>query len=156
MSISYFSILLNDLSKSIKLPGLIPDEDNCCSLVVDENITIDLQYCEESEQLELIALVCEMPVIAQEQVAMKLLQANFQWIGSGGGTLSVAPDESAIFLGIKEDIKAINYAHFENIFVTFIDNCEFWQEKVHEFTFTLPEASIESDISLDLSQLIRI
>lgn len=127
-----FNLLVQELNNAYGIENMIHDEENTCWLTFNRNITVKLQYIDEGEQLTLLGIVGELPEVCNEKIALNLLHENFNWIGTGGGTLSVSPDNRKIYFGYIENIQTMDFVRLQNLLINFVGNCEKWQKYIME------------------------
>ena len=103
MSDDYFESkakqLLNELGEFLKLGELAFDEeDDTCTLVLDDTIEINITLHTEEEILVLHHLIGILPQENRQEVVEELLESNLFWSGTRGATLSIERSSGSVFI----------------------------------------------------------
>lgn len=91
---SNFNLLFSEIGAHIGMESLAFGEDNTCSLEFDENIV--LTFIDSDPSLFCVAYLGEWDGVAN--TALRLLEANFAWQETSGGTLAIEPGSVRVVL----------------------------------------------------------
>lgn len=95
--LSSFQQLLTELAQQVGLdgPSLLAQQEVCI-----DGLSIFLQHSGEEDEDGADVLLCSvlgaLPQQRFAEVVRTLLQANHQWVGTGGGTLGLSPAGDAV------------------------------------------------------------
>ncbi len=119
--------LLNEFAGLIGLPTLDFNPEGFCTIGIDQNIIIDIQYAEERDDLILFSDL-GIPASGAE-IYETLLKANLFWRATLGATLSLSQDETPhVVLALAVRWKELDANQFEAIFDRFVNTIEDWSE----------------------------
>ncbi len=108
------------------------DEDGFCSFDVDD-ATVAMQGMDEIETLALSADVGEPPPERLEQLYRELLQANHNFCGTNGATLSLDPQTGRARLCRFEPYAALDADRLVTLVGNFIASLLDWRARVTNF-----------------------
>lgn len=99
---------------------------------VDGTIEIEMTFDEEEPAVLVCATCGKMPqeAEARNELLLDLLEANFHWIGTGGGTMSVNREENLVYLAFKEPTEKLDEDRMQTILRTIVDNAEQWHRRL--------------------------
>ena len=108
------------------------DEDGFCSFDVGD-ATVAIQGMDEIETLSLSADVGTPPPEHLEQLYRNLLQANNNFQGTHGATLSLDPQTGTVRLCRFAPYSALDADRMMTLVLGFIDALADWRQRVREF-----------------------
>ena len=89
-----FELLFDEIGAQIGMKSLSFGDDNTCSLEFDDNVV--LTFVVADTVLYCVAYLGDWN--EQPSVAKRLLEANFAWQTTNGGTLAIEPGSSRVVL----------------------------------------------------------
>lgn len=108
------------------------DEDGLCSFDVGD-ATVAMQGVDEIETLSLSADVGTPPPENLEPLYRELLQANDNFRGTGGATLSLDPRTGAVRLCRYAPYSALDADRLSALVLGFIEALADWRQRVRDF-----------------------
>ena len=104
-----------------------------CALTFDENLAVVITLDEVVEALFLNWVLGELPAEPQEAVeAMHdLLEANFEWRMTEGGTLGIDPDTSVVSLCYRVNLPLDEPAIIQGVIVKLYNISTHWQRTLN-------------------------
>ncbi|OBQ51911.1 type III secretion system chaperone [Halodesulfovibrio spirochaetisodalis] len=153
-STNYISELIEQLGFSLELEELELDENNFCSVDV-QNITILLQWEEKTQRLLLSSAVGELGEGHFQEFAVKLLQANYVWNDTRGASLALDADAELIVLCQWVDVRCLEYPAFYDAFEVFVNLTRNWKDALPEL-FESTAQSVENESIPTDAYAIRI
>ena len=128
-----FREIMDEFAAKIGLKERIEiDEDGFCSFGVD-GATVAIQGMDELELLSLSAAVGAPPPERLEQLYLKLLEANYNFRGTDGATLSVDPQTGVVHLCQYAPYAALDADRTVALVSKFIDMLLDWRTRVADF-----------------------
>jgi hypothetical protein len=125
-------LLLRDLGRLVGLNDLALDADGRCSLLVDERAEVEISFVDGEDHLILAARLGELPADAPPERYATLLDANFFWRGTNGGTLGVERDSRTVALLDTVPLAGLDVGRLEARLGTFVDTAEEWIGRLAE------------------------
>ncbi|HLB34778.1 MAG: hypothetical protein A3F67_07880 [Verrucomicrobia bacterium RIFCSPHIGHO2_12_FULL_41_10] len=127
MSTPYLS-LLEALRSSCNLPEF-PDPlpSNQMDLELDHGPTITIDFNEETEFVELFSEIGTYHPEEELEVLREIVQANFLWAATSGGTLSARPDIQTVYLAYQTPVLSLEGTAFVHLVEQFVDVVKQWQ-----------------------------
>lgn len=120
---SNFNLLFSEIGSQIGMESLSFGEDNTCSLEFDENVV--LTFIDADPSLYCVAYLGEWDEAPEK--AARLLEANFAWQETNGGTLAIEPGSRRVVLSRSWQATGLNMqglmADIENM-VTAAERCQ--------------------------------
>ena len=109
------------------------NETDQCALTFDENLAVIITLDEVVEAIFLNWVLGELPTEPQEAVeAMHdLLEANYEWRMTEGGTLGIDPDTSVISLCYRVNLPLDEPAIIQDIIVKLYNISTHWQRTLN-------------------------
>ena len=128
-------ILLQEFGRSMDLPDLCFDDEDCCALEFDE-LAVVLSCRRGRQQL---CIYAEVGSLAQPspEILLALLEANALHRSTGGGALGACRDEEGRTLVVVYsalfDADALSLARLDRALARFVDVAESWKRKVSDW-----------------------
>ena len=139
-----FRELMGEFGRKIELAEPIEiDEDGFCSFDVGD-ATVAIQGMDEIETLALSADVGTPPPECLEQLYRELLQANHNFQGTHGATLSLDPRTGRVVLCRFAPYSALDGDRMMTLVLGFVTALADWRERVREFRADMSHAEIVS------------
>jgi hypothetical protein len=89
---------LTEFGGSAGIAGLALDETDSCSLLINDDIQIDLQLDEAGGRLVLESVLGALPEARASATLLRLLHGNRLGIATNGGTLALGPANEIVLL----------------------------------------------------------
>ena len=140
---------LGELGRQIGLDDLQLDENGYAALAFDD-VVVNFELDEDGERLLMSAYLGE-PQGDLLKTYELLLDANFCWQGTGGGTLSLERETGGIVLFQSLPTRTLDLHTLETTLETFVNSAEAWTLQLAE---SESEAAPEQPLSGD-AQFIR-
>ncbi len=137
--------MLAKLGKSLQLKDLALDVNNHCILLFDDRTVLNMDLDEEGEKLVVFAYVGEVPLDAREMAFEKILEANFFWSGTNGGTLGLDKKSQSLVLAKAFELPLKHPEGFEENLATFVDTVEKWIDIIEKITEEMIARSLKED-----------
>lgn len=118
--------ILSELGDSMGMKDLAFDENGGCILQFDESMNVLLLYEGGDDVLYLFSFVGELAKDSEKKTMRLLLEANYRWEESGGGTLSLRKGENNIVLTHKLAVAALTKEILEQYLSDFVTALEKW------------------------------
>ncbi len=129
-----FKTLLELLSKTLKLDGLVLDDSGQVFLLFDNVLLIRMVYEADRSMIHFSSKIAELEDLEDPQLRVDLIQemleANLFWAGTQGATLSVDGITEYAMLRAEEPLNALEYERFEKMIESFVNAVEFWGQHV--------------------------
>ncbi|WP_323000201.1 type III secretion system chaperone [Castellaniella sp.] len=126
MSQQNIQILLQRIGQQVGIPDLGLDDDDTCQIRIDSTRDIALEFLPSSEQLILTAYCGQLPARQRTAILEQISDANFHWVGTGGGTLSTQSESGAVYLQFREPTAQMDQPRLEQLLQALIQNAEYW------------------------------
>ena len=124
--------LVATLAQTLCLPDLALDAaHHHCVLVFDLDLVVNLEFKRADSRLILSCQLDELPANA-EPLTRELLAANLYWQRTRGSTLAVDEATNQVFLTYPVSVIETNAAGFEVIVEDFVNQAEYWRERIRE------------------------
>jgi len=126
MSRQNLQTLLQRIGQTVGIPDLALDEDGYCQLRIDGTLDLAIEFVEDGE---LAVFTARCGAIGERNRAAALQQiadANFYWIGAGGGTLSTNSREGMVYLQFREPTAQMDQARLQDLLQALANNAERW------------------------------
>ncbi len=121
--------VFRDLGHSLDIEGLTLDERGYCVLFFDD-VGINVEFDEASEQLFLYANICELPPRGERLPLYEvLLDGNSMFQGTAGGTIGVDTENNLATLTLALPIHRLDGQRLEAALVHFASLVRDWQER---------------------------
>ena len=101
---SNFNLLFSEIGAQIGMESLAFGEDNTCSLEFDENVV--LTFIDADPSLYCVAYLGDWDGTPEK--AARLLEANFAWQETSGGTLAIEPGSVRVVLSRSWQASGLN------------------------------------------------
>lgn len=128
------SDLVTQLGRAANLPGLMLDESAHTAVTFNQSVTAHFQA--RPGDILVYTALGELPS-ENSPVAIRLLRANFMWVGTEGGTLSVVGLNVAFAQTISP--AGLDFQSFQEHFRNFSRTAIHWREQLQE-GLSAPEA----------------
>ncbi|WP_142850611.1 type III secretion system chaperone [Telmatospirillum sp. J64-1] len=115
--------LIRELGRTLGFEDLAFDDAGTCDLLFDGAIQVKLAIDAQQEEILAISPLAILDQTAGEELLETLLEANFLWSRTAGGTLSLRPDDEAVLMRAWP-LKGLDQAAFEEDLRHFIDAAE--------------------------------
>jgi len=130
--------LISDFGDMIGCQGLALDSVGRCSLLIGEDITLDLMFVGESDTLVCYVDLGTLERNKGETLYPLFLEANLLWGGTAGATLSISDDTPPhVVLAQPYAWSGTTAAQFHEMVEEFLKTANRWRdlilEEVHEF-----------------------
>lgn len=120
--------LLTDFGNTLGLDSLTLDEEGYCCLKFDD-LMVNFERVNEEDALLLVyAPLGQMPENAPASVYAQLLQANYFFVGTGGGTLGLSEDGNVVALVQILDISRMEVLGLEEVLQNFVNAADIWSQ----------------------------
>ena len=126
MSKQNLQTLLQRIGETVGIPDLSLDDDNVSQLRVDGALDIMLEFFERTEQVVFTVRCGELGQNNRNAMLQEIAEANFHWIGGGGGTLSLNAEDGMVYLQFREPTAQLDQTRFEGLLQALIMNAEHW------------------------------
>ncbi|HLB34456.1 MAG: hypothetical protein A3F67_05300 [Verrucomicrobia bacterium RIFCSPHIGHO2_12_FULL_41_10] len=130
MPLSQFTLLLKECGDAVGIHDLAPDDHGFASLLIDDALTIDLEYNEEDDLMVLSSVLGTIPIDQIVTLYPEFLEANLFWNGTGGGTLGVDPTTHTLFLCYRENLGMMDLQRFQQLLQGFGDASLYWSRRI--------------------------
>lgn len=95
-------------SKKVNLPGLELDNDDYCAFTIDD-MPVHLQGIKEKDQVLVYGDMGDLPAERDEAFFLALLQMNYLFSGTRGGTIAYQKDSERVIL----ELLVHNFSKYE-------------------------------------------
>jgi hypothetical protein len=126
MSKQNLQTLLQRIGQTVGIPDLALDDDGYCQLRIDGTLDIAIEFIEDGELAVFTARCGAIGDRNRAAVLQQIADANFYWVGSGGGTLSTNSREGTVYLQYREPTTQMDQARLENLLQALANNAERW------------------------------
>ena len=123
--------LLLALGDQLGIPDLALDEQNTCSMSVDELYSVDIQWQPEASRLHLVTVVSTLPPPEQQTLTYRLLmEANLFGMATGGAYFAASEALGEVLL-----IRTLEAAHLDLVQLMqalddFVPAVKFWTQRL--------------------------
>jgi hypothetical protein len=125
-------LLLKELGNTVGVPELEFDTNGYCVVYLDE-IPINMELGEEDESLFFYTHVGEVPGDGKPEFYEMLLDANWFYKGTAGGTLGIDKDSSVVSIIYRASTAELDTEKFQKIIENFANLSENWMTRITEF-----------------------
>jgi hypothetical protein len=157
-----FKTLLELLSKTLKLDGLVLDDSGQVFLLFDNVLLIRMVYEADRSMIHFSSKIAELEDLEDPQLRVDLIQemleANLFWAGTQGATLSVDGITEYAMLRAEEPLNALEYERFEKMIENFVNAVEFWGQHVESMKngTSVPKLSQQQDATGKLPAMMPV
>lgn len=130
MSKQNLQTLLQRIGQMVGIADLALDEEGYCHLRLDGRLDISIEFLEDGEQAVFTARCGAYGEHNRAQALQQIADANFHWIGSGGGTLSTNSSEGMVYLQFRESTTQMDQARLEKLLQALVMNAERWAARL--------------------------
>ncbi len=109
------------------------DENGSCTLELADGRVVVLQLRENLDELDLVALLGEVPDDLRADVFTRLLAANYYWRETLGATLSWNPEMEQVVLAYPFPLANATIDTLDSIFKRFLELQAAWKDRLAEF-----------------------
>ena len=107
--------VLKEFGTSVDVPEIELDEDNYCAIATGDGVLLNIDYVEESEDLIIFTTLGAVPPEARVLVFQDLLEANFRWQTTAGGTLCLDPTGEYALMMYRVDADNLTVEELSNL-----------------------------------------
>jgi hypothetical protein len=129
MTVEAYARLLESFGQSIGLPELAPDDEGYCALSFDD-LVVHLQHEPEEGEIAAFARIGAVEEDRAEEIYEMLLNANQLWAGTAGATLSVQPEDRAVFIATRKPLQVLGEGSFRDWLGKFVDITDYWTARL--------------------------
>lgn len=115
--------LLTDFGKYLGLESLALDDNGHCGLSFDD-IFVNIEAMDDSSFVLLYSSLGQVPENAGSEIYMRLLEANYFFQQTAGGTLGLEADTGLVVLSHVVDMANIDLSTWEAVMTAFVDAAE--------------------------------
>jgi len=126
MSKQNLQTLLQRVGQTVGIADLALDEDDYCQLRIDGTLDITIEFKERDEQAVFTARCGTLAEHNRTALLQEIADANFYWIGGGGGTLSTHSKEGLVYLQFRESTTQMDQTRLESLLEALVTNAEYW------------------------------
>jgi len=126
MSRQNLQTLLQRFGQTVGISGMALDDDGYCLLRLDGKLDISVEFIEDGEQAVFTARCGVFGDHNRARVLQQIADANFYWVGAGGGTLSTNSREGMVYLQFREPTAQMDQARLEKLLQALVMNAERW------------------------------
>ena len=130
MSKQNLQTLLQRVGQTVGIADLALDEDDHCQLRIDGTLDITIEFTKRDEQAVFTARCGTLAEHNRTEMLQEIADANFHWIGGGGGTLSTHSKEGLVYLQFRESTAQMDQARLESLLEALITNAEYWARRL--------------------------
>ena len=130
MSEANLQTLLLKFGQRVGIADLALDDDNYCMLRLDDTLSLSIEFFAAGEQVIFTARVGTLPREQRNALLQAIAEANFHWAGTGGGTLSLNPQDDSVYLQFREASTQMDQQRFENLLQALVHNTERWAARL--------------------------
>ena len=151
-------LLIREFGRSIDLPDLAFDDEDCCALTFDD-LAVMLSCRREQEKLCAYSDVglIERP---SANILLKLLEANALHRTVGDGVIGVCPDdERQVYVVVYSalfDAHTLNLARFDRALRDFVEMAETWRERISGLVLGSGDGGDDDSTSDESAKLVRV
>lgn len=138
---------LSELAQKLMLPDLKLDDQDCCRLVFDESITVDIEYDDAEKRVFIYSAVAALPVQNKGQIYEDLLRDNLFGRQTAGACFAVNAVDGDIVLYHSCQAETIDFIEFCNWLETFVSTVEFWSDELYKRGMIKEETGKETGFS---------
>jgi hypothetical protein len=135
-----FAGLLKSYSQMVEIPTLQPEEKKYCALNFDGHV-IHLELKEETQEIMFYATIAPLPANRRELLYETLLEANYFFQMTKGGTLGVDTTLKKIALVYQTPLPGLNIHEFDKMLEKFVNLSVFWKNQLHDWENILDDGS---------------
>ena len=144
MSLAVMENLLAEFGAAIGIPGLQPDEDHRCNIMIDD-VAVSFELGKGDESLYIYSLLGPVPEGDVDAAYAALLHANTSFEGTRGSTLGIDPQTGGIVLIREERLEFLRLPGFESIVEGFVDIAEGWMKRIDSGDFKPQPAESQAE-----------
>lgn len=130
MSETNLQTLLSKFGERVGIADLALDDDNYCMLRLDDALSLSIEFSPVGEQVIFTTRVGTLPGEQRNALLQAIAEANFHWAGTGGGTLSLNPQDDSVYLQFREASTQMDQQRFENLLQALVHNTERWAARL--------------------------
>lgn len=130
MSKQNLQTLLQRIGQMAGIPDLALDDGGYCQLRLDGKLDISIEFLEDGEQAVFTARCGAFGDHNRAGMLQQIADANFYWVGSGGGTLSTNSREGMVYLQFREPTAQMDQARLEKLLQALVMNAERWAARL--------------------------
>lgn len=126
MSKQNLQTLLQRIGQTVGIPDLALDGDDYCQVRIDGTLDISIEFIEDGELAIFTARCGALGENNRESTLQQIAEANFYWVGGGGGTLSANSRDGMVYLQMREATTQMDQTRLENLLQALVMNAERW------------------------------
>lgn len=124
--------LIARLGTELGIPDLALNSENVCRLVLNDSISIDLEWQDELETLHVHCCLGEMPHEGTDAWMQLMLSANLYGRRTGGAAIAYDPDLGEIVLCRHAALRSFNFLQFVDDLEQFGQAALYWTERLQQ------------------------
>lgn len=128
-SCEIFNHLLESYGELMQLEGLEATEESFCAVIVDEDITLQMQLDEVTGSLACFINLGRIEEKDRAETYPHLLAANVLWSGTGGATLGV-DYEGCVMVCYHEPVTGLDAERLARIIESLVNVAMDWEENL--------------------------
>jgi hypothetical protein len=121
--------LFAELGRNTGIEGLALDDEGCLVMVLDK-VTVNMEYDETTSSLFMYAQVGEVPTDQRAKAFEILMDANYLFKDTGGGTFGADPYNGQVVYAVKAPVAILDYPRLETMLGNFADMATIWMERL--------------------------
>ena len=137
MERSPIDAILADFGASIGIPDLSFDENGFCCLFFDD-VAVNLELDRAAGRLVAYANVGALPEKPDVEFQQMLLEANYFYRHTDGGTLGTDRESRLVVLAYQTPLVSLDLQRFNRLIENFVNMAERWATRIREFAPSAP------------------
>lgn len=121
MSQAQFARVISEFGQSLGIPDLAPNDYGAVTLRADGSTEFHVIVNPEGDQVTAFVELGELDDEINPAVIRALLQANYFWTGTGGGTLGLQPETNVVILAQRFAVASLTAAELEQVMKRFLE-----------------------------------
>jgi hypothetical protein len=130
----YVNGLLQEIGKSLDLPGLVLDENDHCVLLFDDKVVLNMELDNDKELLIIYSYIGEVPFEGRETIFEALLESNLFWKDTQGATIGIDRQTQTVVLAFPIELPLKRKENFEERLALFVDITESWINRLEKMS----------------------
>jgi hypothetical protein len=152
---NFFRALMLNMSETLNVPMEFDTETQAS--VNLGSFPLLIQYLPGAEQMLAAAPIAEVAVENREKFYQALLQGQYLFKYTGGGTLSLDPEGRFVCLQVCQDIRMLNEESCVALLENFLRIAEYWQRRCMNIDSSGGgEARDEGPEAPELNNMLRV
>ena len=143
ISIQLFQDRLLELAHHLKLPELVLNDFNVCSLALDEDRWIHISYSAKDSQIHWTSAMINVAFKDTRSFLSTLLAVNLDWELTQGGFFALDEITEVVFYRFHEPISNLHTRRFLEVTERFIERADFWRKRLQRKMDQLPDVYVD-------------